>query len=61
MEGIRIPELSYGSVSGLSAEIREKLEKTRPSSIGQASRISGMTPAAISMLMVHLKKIGAYK
>lgn len=61
MEGIRIPELSYGSVAGLSAEIMEKLEETRPSSIGQASRISGMTPAAISMLMVHLKKIGAYK
>lgn len=61
MEGIGIPELSYESVSGLSAEIREKLQKARPSSIGQASRISGMTPAAISMLMVHLKKIGAYR
>lgn len=61
MEGIRIPELSYEGVAGLSAEIREKLQKARPSSIGQASRISGMTPAAISMLMVHLKKIGAYR
>jgi tRNA uridine 5-carboxymethylaminomethyl modification enzyme len=61
MEGLRIPEgLSYEEVHGLSNEIREKLELTGPDSIGQASRISGVTPAAISMLMVHLKKIGAY-
>lgn len=61
MEGIRIPDLSYEGVAGLSSEIKEKLESARPASIGQASRISGMTPAAISMLMVHLKKIGAYR
>ncbi len=61
MEGINIPEISYQSVQGLSAEIREKLDKARPLSIGQASRISGVTPAAISMLMIHLKKIGAYR
>ncbi|MDO8427291.1 MAG: tRNA uridine-5-carboxymethylaminomethyl(34) synthesis enzyme MnmG [Deltaproteobacteria bacterium] len=62
IEGIRIPQdLHLDEVSGLSTEIREKLEKFRPESIGQASRISGMTPAAISMLMVHLKKIGAYR
>ncbi|MBI5642315.1 MAG: tRNA uridine-5-carboxymethylaminomethyl(34) synthesis enzyme MnmG [Deltaproteobacteria bacterium] len=62
IEGIRIPvSLVFEDVSGLSTEIREKLNKTRPESIGQASRISGVTPAAISMLMVHLKKTGAYK
>ncbi|MBI5588605.1 MAG: tRNA uridine-5-carboxymethylaminomethyl(34) synthesis enzyme MnmG [Deltaproteobacteria bacterium] len=62
IEGIKIPEdLSYEAVSGLSAEIKEKLRKTKPRSIGQAGRISGVTPAAISMLMIHLKKIGAYR
>ncbi|MBI5454623.1 MAG: tRNA uridine-5-carboxymethylaminomethyl(34) synthesis enzyme MnmG, partial [Deltaproteobacteria bacterium] len=60
IEGLRIPQsIIFDEVSGLSTEIREKLKKTRPESIGQASRISGVTPAAISMLMVHLKKIGA--
>ncbi|MEE9613853.1 MAG: hypothetical protein V3W31_02730, partial [Thermodesulfobacteriota bacterium] len=59
MEGVEIPEgLSYGEVHGLSTEIREKLTRTRPLSLGQASRIPGVTPAAISMLMVHLRKIG---
>ncbi len=62
IEGIRIPDgLIFEDVSGLSAEIREKLKRFMPDSIGQASRISGVTPAAISMLMVHLKKIGAYR
>jgi len=52
-----IPEdMDYASVSGLSNEVREKLARTRPASIGQAARISGMTPAAISLLLVHLKK-----
>jgi tRNA uridine 5-carboxymethylaminomethyl modification enzyme len=52
-----IPEaFDYGSVRGLSAEVREKLERVRPDTIGQASRIPGMTPAAISLLLVHLKK-----
>lgn len=60
MEGIAIPEILYREVQGLSAEIREKLDRARPASIGQASRISGVTPAAISMLMIHLKKVGAY-
>lgn len=62
VEGIRIPtDLSYNAVSGLSSEIREKLRRANPESIGQAGRISGVTPAAISMLMIHLKKIGAYR
>jgi tRNA uridine 5-carboxymethylaminomethyl modification enzyme len=46
----------YGRVRGLSAEVREKLERIRPDTIGQASRIPGVTPAAISLLLVHLKK-----
>ncbi|MBT8048849.1 MAG: tRNA uridine-5-carboxymethylaminomethyl(34) synthesis enzyme MnmG [Xanthomonadales bacterium] len=46
----------YGSVHGLSSEVREKLERVRPDTLGQASRIPGMTPAAISLLLVHLKK-----
>jgi tRNA uridine 5-carboxymethylaminomethyl modification enzyme len=46
----------FGVVRGLSAEVREKLERVRPDTIGQASRIPGMTPAAISLLLVHLKK-----
>ncbi|HEY7672363.1 MAG TPA: tRNA uridine-5-carboxymethylaminomethyl(34) synthesis enzyme MnmG [Gammaproteobacteria bacterium] len=50
------PELDYGDIGGLSNEVREKLARIRPESIGQASRISGMTPAAISLLLIHLKK-----
>ena len=52
------PTLSFDEVSGLSTEIREKLNSIRPTSVGQAGRISGVTPAAISVLMVHLKKTG---
>jgi len=46
----------YSRVRGLSSEVREKLERIKPGTIGQASRIPGMTPAAISLLLVHLKK-----
>ena len=49
-------ELDYDQVRGLSNEIRQKLKDLRPLSLGQAGRISGMTPAAISLLLVHLKK-----
>ncbi|MXW20596.1 MAG: hypothetical protein F4Z95_07305, partial [Gammaproteobacteria bacterium] len=49
-------ELDYGVVRGLSNEVREKLSQARPATIGQAERISGMTPAAVSQLLVHLKK-----
>jgi tRNA uridine 5-carboxymethylaminomethyl modification enzyme len=56
-EGKSIPvNLDYTAVRGLSAEVREKLQQTGPETIGQASRIPGMTPAAISLLLVHLKK-----
>jgi tRNA uridine 5-carboxymethylaminomethyl modification enzyme len=46
----------YGRVRGLSSEVREKLERVRPDTIGQAARIPGMTPAAISLLLIHLRK-----
>jgi tRNA uridine 5-carboxymethylaminomethyl modification enzyme len=45
-------------VSGLSSEIRQKLGSHRPETVAQASRISGVTPAAVSLLLVHLKKVG---
>jgi tRNA uridine 5-carboxymethylaminomethyl modification enzyme len=50
-------DLDYGQVHGLSNEIREKLGRVRPQDVGQAARISGMTPAAISLLLVHLKRL----
>lgn len=49
-------EIDYGSIIGFSREVREKLIKMRPETLGQASRISGVTPAAISLLMVTLEK-----
>ena len=56
LERIRLPdELDYDTVHGLSSELKEKLSMVRPASLGQASRIEGMTPAAISVLMVHLR------
>ena len=50
------PELDYARVRGLSNEAREKLARSRPGTIGQAERIPGITPAAVSQLLVHLKK-----
>ena len=56
-EQLRIPEdFDYSQVRGLSFEVRQKLTQQRPETIGQAARISGVTPAAISLLLVHLKK-----
>jgi tRNA uridine 5-carboxymethylaminomethyl modification enzyme len=56
-ETLALPEnLDYGKVRGLSNEVRQKLEQHRPATIGQASRVAGITPAAISLLLVHLKK-----
>ena len=52
-------DLNYFEVYGLSTEIREKLARHKPVTIGQASRIAGVTPAAISLLLVHLKKSAA--
>jgi tRNA uridine 5-carboxymethylaminomethyl modification enzyme len=56
----RLPEqLDYANVIGLSNEVREKLRQQRPETVGQAARIPGVTPAAISLLLVHLKKKSA--
>jgi tRNA uridine 5-carboxymethylaminomethyl modification enzyme len=49
-------DLDYCEVRGLSAEVQQKLNQHRPQTIGQAARISGVTPAAISLLLVHLKR-----
>ncbi|BDM66200.1 tRNA uridine 5-carboxymethylaminomethyl modification enzyme MnmG [Shewanella sp. NFH-SH190041] len=58
-ENTRLPlELDYAEVPGLSIEVTAKLNEHKPETIGQASRISGVTPAAISILLVHLKKRG---
>jgi tRNA uridine 5-carboxymethylaminomethyl modification enzyme len=47
--------LDYGGVSGLSNEVRQKLERVRPATLGQASRIEGMTPAALTLILAHVK------
>ena len=52
------PQFDYGAVRGLSAEVLQKLQRSLPQTIGQATRISGVTPAAISLLLVHLKRHG---
>jgi len=58
-EEVSFPEeFDFSSVIGLSTEVMEKLKKINPTSLGQASRISGVTPAALSILMVNLKKQG---
>ncbi|MFV3384317.1 tRNA uridine-5-carboxymethylaminomethyl(34) synthesis enzyme MnmG [Pseudomonas sp. NY15364] len=59
-EDTKLPEdLDYSSISGLSKEIQFKLGNTRPATLGQAGRIPGVTPAAISLLLIHLKKRSA--
>ncbi len=57
-ETTRIPaDVDYDAVRGLSVEVRQKFKQQRPETVGQASRISGVTPAAISLLLVHLKRL----
>ncbi|MGO1720411.1 MAG: FAD-dependent oxidoreductase, partial [Luteimonas sp.] len=57
-EGTQIPAaFDYAQVRGLSAEVRQQLERVRPQTIGQAQRIPGMTPAAVSLLLVHLERV----
>jgi tRNA uridine 5-carboxymethylaminomethyl modification enzyme len=57
LEALALPtDIDYCAVRGLSAEVQQKLNWHRPQTIGQASRISGITPAAISLLLVHLKR-----
>jgi len=59
-EETRLPaDLDYRAVRGLSVEVRQKLAHHRPETVGQAARISGVTPAAVSLLLVHLKRLGA--
>jgi tRNA uridine 5-carboxymethylaminomethyl modification enzyme len=59
-EAVSIPEwLEYAAISGLSREMREKLERVRPQTIGQASRIPGVTPAALSLVHVSIRLQGA--
>jgi len=58
-ENLKLPEnYNYLDITALSVEVRQKLHAQRPETLGQASRISGVTPAAISLLLVHLKKAG---
>ena len=57
IETLRLPaEIDYAKVKGLSAEVQQKLNTHKPETVGQASRISGVTPAAVALLMVHLKR-----
>ena len=56
-EQLRLPaDIDYGDVGGLSNEVRQRLRDVRPETLGQAARIPGLTPAALSLLLVHLKK-----
>ncbi len=56
-ENLAIPaDLDYAQVHGLSNEVRQRLSRQRPETIGQASRLQGITPAAISLLLIHLKR-----
>ncbi len=56
-ENLKLPEgLDYNQVSALSIEVRQRLSRQRPETLGQASRMSGITPAAISLLLIHLKR-----
>ena len=57
IETLKLPEdIDYAKVKGLSAEVQQKLNQHKPEIVGQASRISGVTPAAVALLMVHLKR-----
>ena len=58
--GMQLPEdFDYARVHGLSTELREKFQQHRPSTVGQAARIPGVTPAAVSLLVIHLKRKSA--
>jgi tRNA uridine 5-carboxymethylaminomethyl modification enzyme len=58
-EDTPLPEdLDYASVRGLSVEVRQVLVAARPATVGQAGRLPGVTPAAISLLLIHLKRMG---
>src|SRR5262249_26514622 len=58
-EAVRIPPgLDYAAVSGLSTEVRQKLETLRPATLAQASRMEGITPAAVMLVLAHLRRAG---
>ena len=59
-EGLALPmDLDYRQIGGLSAELREKLEAVKPGTLGQAARPSGMTPAALTALLGHVRRRAA--
>jgi tRNA uridine 5-carboxymethylaminomethyl modification enzyme len=59
-DNMRLPDnLDYATVRGLSKEVQQKLNRHKPETFGQAARISGVTPAALSLLLVHLKRMAA--
>ncbi len=61
-ESIAIPgDFAFDGIAGLSNELRHKLERDRPASLGQAARLDGMTPAALMLLLAHLKKGSRWK
>jgi len=56
-EQLRLPDdIDYAAVHGLSNEARQRLESSRPTTLGQASRLEGMTSSAVSLILIHLKK-----
>lgn len=57
-EAVLPPDLDYALVKGLSIEVRQRLSEARPATLGQAARVPGVTPAAVSLLLIHLKKRG---
>ncbi|MBR6975774.1 MAG: tRNA uridine-5-carboxymethylaminomethyl(34) synthesis enzyme MnmG, partial [Ottowia sp.] len=62
VEHVVLPEdMDYMAIQALSIEVRQKLQQQRPATLGQASRISGVTPAAVSLLRIYLKKNGLMK
>ncbi|WP_269531719.1 tRNA uridine-5-carboxymethylaminomethyl(34) synthesis enzyme MnmG [Chitinimonas sp. BJYL2] len=62
IEEVRLPaDIDYAQVPGLSKEVQQRLSQQRPETLGQASRLQGMTPAAIGLLLVHLKRAGKTK
>jgi tRNA uridine 5-carboxymethylaminomethyl modification enzyme len=57
---VRIPaDFAYPAVAGLSTEVRQKLEALRPATLAQAARMEGMTPAALMLLLAHLRRVPA--
>ncbi|MDX5366651.1 MAG: tRNA uridine-5-carboxymethylaminomethyl(34) synthesis enzyme MnmG, partial [Alphaproteobacteria bacterium] len=56
-EGLALPSgIDYAAISGLSIEVRQKLAAARPATLGQAARVDGVTPAALTTLMIHVKQ-----